>query len=147
MKWIYKFARTGVFILGLLTFICAPAFSQNARGVFTLNHEVQWQSQVVPAGDYTFSVEMRGSVDIMTLRNADGAGSAFMLLVNDVDSISPAAKGAFKDGKLILASQSQSGRRYVSSMEVPSIGMVLHFAVPAEGRPFGTSGSASGAAK
>jgi|ERR1700733_9555645 len=145
MKWICTFARTGAFILGSFTLMCVPAFSQNARGVFTLNHEVQWQSEVVPAGEYTFSVEMRGSVDIMTLRNASGAGSAFMLLVNDADSISPSAQGAFKDGKLILASQ--SGHRYVSSMEVPSIGMVLHFSVPVEGRPFGISRNASGAAK
>lgn len=145
MKWIFNFACTGVFILGSFTFTCVPAFGQNARGVFTLNHEVQWQNEVVPAGEYKFSVEMRGSVEILTLRNADVEGSAFMLLVNDADSISPASQASANNGKLILTSQ--SGHRYVSSMEVPSIGMVLHFSVPAEGPPFGVSRSASAAAK
>ena len=102
MKWICKFACTGAFILGSFTLMCVPAFSQNARGVFTLNHEVRWQNEIIPAGEYKFSVEMRGSVDTMTLRNASETGSAFMLLVNDADGIAPTVQGAFKDGKLIL---------------------------------------------
>ena len=145
MKWICKFACTGAFILGSFTLMCLPAFSQNARGVFTLNHEVRWQNEIIPAGEYKFSVEMRGSVDTMTLRNASETGSAFMLLVNDADGIAPTVQGAFKDGKLILTSQ--SGHRYVSSMEVPSIGMVLHFSVPAEMNSRESSRSASAAAK
>jgi hypothetical protein len=145
MKWICKFACTGAFILGSFTLMALPAFSQNARGIFTLNHEVRWQSEVIPPGEYKFSVEMRGSVDILTLRNASETGSAFMLLVNDADNSVPVRQGAFNDGKLILTSQ--SGHRYVSSMEVPSIGMVLHFSVPAEGRPYGVSRGASAAAK
>lgn len=145
MKWICKFARTGVFILGSFTLICISAFGQNARGIFTLNHEVRWQNEVIPPGEYKFSVEMRGSVDILTLHNASGRGSAFMLLVNDADSILPTKQGPFNDGKLILTSQ--SGRIYVSSMEVPSIGLILHFSVPAEKSPMGFFGGASSAAK
>jgi len=145
MKWICRFACTGVFILGSFTLMCVPAFSQNARGVFKLNHEVRWQNEVVPAGEYRYSVELRGSSQMLTLRDANGEGSAIMVLVNDADSTAPATAATGEKGRLILTSQ--SGRRYVSSMEVPSIGVTLHFSVPEEKDPREGSRNASGAAK
>jgi hypothetical protein len=145
MKSIRKFACTAILVFGTFTLMCASALGQNARGVFTLNHEVHWQNQVVPAGDYKFSVELRGSSQMLTLRNADGEGSAIMILVNDTDNIAPGTPSTSANGKLRLISQ--SGARYVSSMDVPSIGMRLHFDVPSEPPQFGLSRSASAAAK
>jgi len=55
MKWIRKFARTVILVFGSFTLMCVSALGQNTRGVFTLSHEVHWQNQVVPAGDYKFS--------------------------------------------------------------------------------------------
>jgi hypothetical protein len=82
---------------------------------------------------------------MLTLRNADGEGSAIMILVNDTDNIAPGTPSSSANGKLRLVSE--SGARYVSSMDVPSIGMTLHFDVPTEQRPSGLSRSASAAAK
>ena len=145
MKWICKFARTVIFIFVSFTLMCVSALGQNARGVFTLSHEVHWQNQVVPAGDYKFSVELRGSSQMLTLRNADGEGSAIMILVNDADNLAAGTSSTSSNGRLSLISQ--SGHRYVSYMEVPSIGMTLHFDVPTEPSPLGLSRSASSAAK
>jgi hypothetical protein len=145
MKWIRKFARTVILVFGSFTLMCVSALGQNTRGFFTLSHEVHWQNQVVPAGDYKFSVELRGSSQMLTLRNADGEGSAIMILVNDTDNLVPATSSTSANGRLRLIIQ--SGHRYVSSMEVPSIGMTLHFDVPTEPSPLGLSRSASSAAK
>jgi hypothetical protein len=44
MKWIRKFACPVIFILGSFNLMCVPALGQNARGVFTLSHDVHWQN-------------------------------------------------------------------------------------------------------
>jgi hypothetical protein len=145
MKWIRKVACCGVFILGSFTLLCLPAFGQNARGVFTLNRDVRWQNEVVPAGEYKFSVELHGSSEMLTLRGADADSAVFMILVNDADNLAPAAAPVPANGKLTLTSQ--SGNRYVSTMDVPSIGKTLHFSVPAETIPRAISEGTSAAAK
>ncbi|HXM61630.1 MAG TPA: hypothetical protein VN950_12315, partial [Terriglobales bacterium] len=126
MKSICKFAYASLLALSLLTLMPALASAQDARGAFTLTHDVRWQNVAVPAGDYKFSVELRGPSEMLMLRKVSGSGSGFMILVNDVDSIAPATAAASENGKLTLVSQ--SGTRYVSAMELPAIGTTLHFA-------------------
>lgn len=145
MKWICKSAYCGIFILSSFTLLCLPAFGQNARGVFTLTHDVHWQNEVVPAGEYKFSVELHGSSEMLTLRGAAVDSSVFMILVNDADNLGPATATISANGKLTLTSQ--SGRRYVSTMDVPSIGKSLHFSVPAETIPGAISEGTSAAAR
>jgi hypothetical protein len=125
--------------------MCVPALSQNSRGVFTLKHEVRWQNQAVPAGEYRYAVELRGSSQMLTLRNADGHGSAIKILVSDADNTAPATAATSQKGRLILTAQ--LGHRYVSSMEVPSIGKTLYFSVPADKSPQVLFAGASSAAK
>ncbi|HXM59900.1 MAG TPA: hypothetical protein VN950_03520, partial [Terriglobales bacterium] len=125
-KSICKFAYASLLALSLLTFMPALASAQDARGAFTLTHDVRWQNVAVPAGDYKFSAELRGPSEMLVLRKVSGGGSGFMILVNDVDSIAPATAAASENGKLTLVSQ--SGTRYVSAMELPAIGTTLHFA-------------------
>jgi hypothetical protein len=129
MKSICKFAYASLLVLASLTLMPALASAQDARGAFTLTHDVRWQNVSVPAGDYKFSVELRGPSEMLVLRKVSGQGSGFMILVNDVDSVNPETAATSESGKLTLISQ--SGSRYVSSMELPTIGMTLHFAVPA----------------
>lgn len=145
MKWICKSAYCGIFIFNAFTLLCLPVLGQNARGVFTLTHDVHWQNEVVPAGEYKFSVELQGSSEMLTLRGADVDSSVFMILVNDADNLAPATSTISANGKLTLTSQ--SGNRYVSSMDVPSIGKSLHFSVPAETIPKAISDGTSAAAR
>jgi hypothetical protein len=121
------------------------ASAQDARGSFTLTHNVRWQNVAVPAGDYKFSVEVRGPSEMLTLSKVSGTGSGFMILVTDVDSTAAATPATSDNGKLTLVSE--SGNRYVSSMELPAIGMTLHFAVPAETRELAMASGASASSK
>jgi len=145
MKSIRKFAYASLLALSLFTLTSVLTSAQDARGSFTLTHDVQWQKVAVPAGDYKFSVELRGPSEMLTLTKVGGKGSGFMILVNDVDSVAPTAVAASDNGKLTLVSQ--SGNRYVSSMELPAIGKTLHFAVPSETRELAMATGASASSK
>jgi hypothetical protein len=142
MKSIRKVVYASLLALSSLTFTSAVASAQDTRGGFTLTHNVRWQNVEVPAGEYKFSVELRGPSEMLTLRKASGEGAGFMILVNDVDNVPPAA---VDNGKLTLVSQ--SGNRYVSSMELPAIGKTLHFSVPAETRELAMATGASASSK
>jgi hypothetical protein len=145
MKSICKFAYAGLLALSFLTFMPALASAQDARGAFTLVHDVRWQNVAVPAGDYKFSVELRGPSEMLTLRKVSGGSAGYMILVNDADSNASEGATTSENGKLTLVSQ--SGSRYVSSMELPTIGMTLHFTVPAETRELAMAGGASASSK
>jgi hypothetical protein len=145
MKSIRKFAYASLLALSSLTFMSALASAQDAHGSFTLTHNVRWQNAAVPAGEYKFSVELRGPSEMLMLRKVSGDALGFMILVNDADSIEPATATSSDNGKLTLVSQ--SGSRYVSSMELPAIGMTLHFTVPAETRELALASGASASSK
>ncbi len=145
MKSIRKVVYASVLALSSFTFMSVLASAQDVRGGFTLPHNVRWQNVEVPAGEYKFSVELRGPSEMLTLSKVSGEGSGFMILVNDVDSVAPASVAASENGKLTLVSQ--SGERYVSSMELPAIGVTLHFAVPAETRELAMAGGAAASSK
>jgi hypothetical protein len=145
MKSIRKFAYAGLLALSSLAFMSPLVSAQDARGGFTLMHNVRWQNVAVPAGEYKFSVELRGPSEMLTLRKVSGEGAGFMILVNDVDSAAFPAAAALENGKLTLVSQ--SGKRYVSAMELPAIGKTLHFAVPAETRELAMAGGAAASSK
>jgi hypothetical protein len=145
MKSVRKFAYVGMLALSSLTLTSTFASAQNARGTFTLTHNVRWQNVAVPAGDYKFSVELRGPSEMLTLSKVSGASSGYMILVNDADTNAPGGAATSENGKLTLVSQ--SGSRYVSSMELPAIGMTLHFAVPSEPRQLAMAGGASASSK
>jgi hypothetical protein len=145
MKSIRRVAYASLLALSSLILMSSVASAQDARGAFTLMHNVRWQNVAVPAGEYKFSVELRGPSEMLTLRKVSGEGAGFMILVNDIDSVTPAAAAASENGKLTLVSQ--SGSRYVSSMELPTIGTTLHFAVPAETRELAMATGASASSK
>jgi len=124
MKSLRKFTAIAVFAFGSLTLISSAAFAQSAAGSFTLSHEVTWQSAVVPAGAYKFSVEPRGPSALLTLRSVSGSHEAFMILVNNVGS-------SQFSGANCLVMVSRAGKSFVSTLDLPEFETVLHFAVPA----------------
>jgi hypothetical protein len=125
MKSFRNLATFAVIALGSLTLAPSAAFAQSGQGSFTLPHEVRWQDAVVPAGDYRFSLEPRGSSALLTLRNVSGGHESFLILVNSVGS------AQFSDGnRLVMVSR--AGKSFVHTLALPEFETVLHFAVPSE---------------
>jgi hypothetical protein len=127
MKAIRKFAYSAVLTLSALSFTPAPASAQDAAGTFTLSHEVHWQTAVVPAGKYHFTLGSSGPGEMLTLRKLTGDGAGFMFLVMDIDDAQPT-----EPSQLVVVPRSKGS--FVSAMQLPEFGVTLHFAVPAETR-------------
>jgi len=97
------------------------AIAEDARGKFTLARAVRWGTAVLPAGDYTYSVEHRATGTVM-LRNLNGGPNAIVLASSSsiVDStVAP---------RLLLT---QRGNEWVvTSMILGGEGEELYFAPP-----------------
>jgi hypothetical protein len=99
--------------------------AEDARGVFTLTHEVHWQKYVLPAGDYAFSLKTVGAAEFLVLRGRNGTGTNAMLMANDVET----PKVDDVNGIVLV---SREGQSFVSSMALPEYETTLRFAVPPE---------------
>jgi hypothetical protein len=124
MNPIRKFAYAAVVSLSILAVQPTPAAAEEARGSFTLSHDVRFQKVVLRPGVYTFSLRSTGASEFLILRGSNG-GTDAMLLVNDVDSSKPN-----EASRLTLVSR--EGQSFASSMALPEYDMTLRFAVPSE---------------
>lgn len=104
----------------VLTLVPVSAFASDATGKFTLTHEVHWGGVTLPAGDYTYALEQRGS-PVVLLRAASGA-PAFLVMARTTDSI------ASESDSLVL--QRHGDEWFVSEMVVGSVGEEFSFATP-----------------
>lgn len=125
MRSIRKFAYAAVLSLSMFSIPPTLAAAEDARGSFTLSHEVHWQNIVLRPGDYSFSLKTSGPPTVLTLRGLNGTGTDAMVLVSDIES--PKTPEA---SRLVLVSR--DGQSFVSTMELPEYEMTLHFAVPPE---------------
>jgi hypothetical protein len=125
MKSIRKSAYAALLVLSAFSITPTLLAAQEARGSFTLTHDVRWQDNDVSAGQYEFSLNPAGSSRLLVLRKADGKGTGFMMLVNNTEET-----GSSEMAHLILVSR--TGKSYVSAMNVPQSGVQLHFVVPPE---------------
>ena len=124
MKSIRKFAYAAVLTLSALNFRPSLASAQDEGGNFKLPHEVHWQNVVVPAGSYKFSLQPMGPSEMLILTRTTGKPATFMLFSTDVE----AATGS-ETAHLVI--ESESGKSYVSAMDLPQFEVTLHFAAPA----------------
>jgi hypothetical protein len=124
MKSIRTFAYAAALLLSIFAVQPTLAAADDARGSFTLSHDVRIQGVVLRPGDYTFSVRSMGPSQFLILRGTNG-GSDAMLLVNDVDSSTPK-----ESSRLVLVSR--EGQSFASSLALPEYDMTLRFAVPNE---------------
>jgi hypothetical protein len=127
MRSIRTFAYAAVLALSIFAIQPTPAAAEDARGSFTLSHEVHLQKIVLRPGDYIFTVKSMGPSEFLVLRGLNG-GTDAMLLATDVESVKPSAAN-----KLVLVSR--DGQSFVSTMELPEFDMSLRFAVPPESTP------------
>ena len=81
---------------------------------------MHWGSVVLPAGDYTYSLEHRGS-PVLLLRAASGQ-PGFLVMARTIDSV------ATESDSLVL--QRHGDEWFVSQMVVGSVGEELSFAMP-----------------
>jgi hypothetical protein len=128
MRSIRTFAFAAVLGLSMFTIQPTLAAAEDARGGFTLSHEVHWQNYVLRPGDYAFSLKSSGPQTLLTLRGLNGTGTDAMLLVTDVEISKSDAPS-----KLFLVSR--DGQSFVSSMDLPEFDMTLRFKVPPEIAP------------
>ena len=127
MRPIRKFAYAAVLSLSFFTLQPSLAAAEEARGSFTLTHEVHWQKCVLGPGDYSFSIKTQGASEFLMVRGVDGTGTnAMMMMVNDVESPKP------DEVSSMLTLVSRNGESFVSSMALPDYDMTLHFTVPRE---------------
>ena len=80
---IRKCIYAAVLVLSALNFAPSLASAQDESGRFTLPHQVRWQNAIVPAGDYSFTLQSVGSSEMLTLRKISGAPASYMLMAND----------------------------------------------------------------
>jgi len=125
MRSIRKFAYAAA--LAATIFCVEPTLiaAEDARGVFTLTHEVHWQKYVLRPGDYSFSVKSMGASEFLMLRGLNGTGTDAALMANAVET-------PRQDQVSQLVLVSRDGQSFVSAMELPGYNMTLHFAVPSE---------------
>ena len=120
-----RFAYAALLALTTLNFAPSLAFGQDeARGKFTLSHDVRWENVRVPAGEYQFSLESDDVARIVTLNELNPTHKSFFLLVHDVEE----AKST--DRSQLVLQTARNGTSYVSAMELPEFGMTLYFAAP-----------------
>jgi hypothetical protein len=112
-KWLFA-------VIGVLALFPASAVASEASGKFTLTREVHWGSIVLPAGDYTYSLEQRGS-PVLLLRAASGQ-PGFLVMARTIDSV------ATESDSLVL--QRHGDEWFVREMVVGSVGEELFFAAP-----------------
>ncbi len=125
MTTIRKFAFAALLAATTLTLAPSPASAQeSARGHFTLTHDVRWGSAKIPAGDYDFAFDPQTTAPILMLSKLNGVRMGFMVLVPNTEDAK--ATGV---SRLVLASSAEGS--YVTAMELPEFGMILHFTTPA----------------
>src|ERR1051326_7699909 len=122
---IRKFVYAALLAVTSLSFASSPASAQeNARGRFTLTHDVRWQNATVPAGEYRFSLDSDGPSSMLVLTKLSGARTGFMFMVHDSDEI----KTSSNLNRIVLESTAEGS--YVSAMQLPEFGVTLNFAAP-----------------
>ena len=137
MNSLRKFLYASLLTLSALNLAPTLASAQAPHGAFTLTHEVRWQNVLVPAGEYTFSLEPHGPSQLLLLHQMSGGSAGFMMFVDDTRPAAPAERNS-----LVLVKR--AGQSFVSSMGLPEYGLSLHFVVPAEVREVAQAIAGSG---
>jgi hypothetical protein len=124
MKSIRRFSLCKLALLAIAAMGASaiPLHAQATSGKFSLTHKVRWSSVVLPAGDYTFSVDAQNSPTRVVVRQGDGStvGMFMPQSIAGDDLVGPSS--------LIL--RDENGESVVSTLRLKSVGVALHFASP-----------------
>ena len=106
-----------------VTLVRAQAFNpvhSISQGKFSLPFEVQWVQAVLPAGEYSFSLESASLPALVIIR---GKRKNFVIAAAGVaqrDSLGPS----------VLVVSSKGGKRTVRAMHLASLGLVVSYRSP-----------------
>jgi len=108
-----------------LAAVCAsakPVSAQNAwQGSFTLPNEVHWQGAVLPAGEYTFSMESAASPNKMVVRGKDAAAIIVTIATSTGSKSQPSQ----------LTIERRGDAYFVSEMYSADLGVQFRYSIPA----------------
>ncbi len=123
MKAVRKFLMSGFALVAvtLLSVGFANAAS-STHGRFKLPVEARCKGAVLPAGEYTYSVQYSGATTVIFVQAVDGAPSFFLFPATYSE-----AKPAEAD-ELVLTKR--GSETYLTSFTLPELGMVLHYSMP-----------------
>lgn len=116
-----SFFKVLILAIGVMGASVIPAQAQAAAGTFTLAHKVRWGGAVLPAGDYTFSLQSQTWPAQLTVRQVGGNAAIFLPRLISEDKM----KGA---STLLL--HEENGESVVSTMRLATLGLELQFATP-----------------
>jgi hypothetical protein len=114
-------------LAGCLTANLASA-QEAYRGKFTLPFEARWGQVVLPAGQYSFTLDHGTVSGIVSVRGETGRALGFIT--------NPAISDGqtFDRCELILV---RSGENYtIRALRLPELGLTLEYSVPKSGRQF-----------
>jgi hypothetical protein len=130
-------------MLSVLAIQPSLAAAEDAHGNFTLPHDAHLQNEVLPAGDYSFSLKPAGPAEILLLRGLGKTSFGAIMLVTSVEASKP-----HDISRVVLVSK--HGQSYISTIELPQFDMVLRFKVPSaddERRTTASAAMGAGAAR
>jgi len=123
MTSIRRFAYATLLAFTTLSFAPSLASAQEARGKFTLTHDVHFGSVKVSAGEYEFSFDPDTPSRVLRLSKLNGVRAGYLLMVPSTED----AKSS--DLSRLLLKTTPDGS-YVSAMQLPDLGVTLRFTVP-----------------
>ena len=114
-------------LLALLALTMGVALTTSAQaqstGTFTLPVAAHWGMALLPAGDYSYSVQYSGASTLVQVRGEKGFAGALIL----ASSLSSPASAATRD-QIVL--EKEAGATYVSSLSISQLGVVLYYDAP-----------------
>jgi hypothetical protein len=115
-----RHSTTAKLILGVLFATCVFTAAANAQpsfeGKFTLPYEVQWNHAVLPAGEYSITVDAKGMPAVVHSTRTGNSAMTNSPIIADLE------KGAAR-----LTVTIQGNERRVRSINLPEIGKALVF--------------------
>ncbi len=122
MKTHRKFTVLRLLVLALLVagFNAKPASAQDYKGRFTLLSATRWGNTKLPAGDYSFTADKSYDDGIVTVLR--GTQSVAWIRAEGMSKI--------KSGRSEIVMQGGT----VRELNLPTIGVSLHFSTPNPGR-------------
>jgi len=114
--------RIFILAVGALGASAGSAQAQSASGKFALTHETRWGGMVLPAGDYTFSLQSSSLPAQIVVMKADGRTAIVLPQLVSAERL-------VETSKLVL-NRSASGESFVSALYLGDLGLSLHFASP-----------------
>ena len=116
------FSRTAVLTALAGSLLSGFAHAESASGAFTLPGETHWGKVTLPAGDYRYSVELNGPLTVVLVRSTSGRPAA-MFSTSSLSDL-----GSSDVDRLVL--DHVGTRRYVKSLHLTQLGIVLNYKVP-----------------